>query len=243
MVNYKQIHDELQQYAVAKKVISYPRFFKTGKGEYGEGDVFMGVSVPHQRIVAKKYHEDSDEKLITQLLDADFHENRLTGIYILIHKYNGAKKKNKEKKWVTLYLKKINRVNNWDLVDSSAYFILGPWLENKDKKILYDFAKENHLWKNRIAIVTTLYYIRKDDFTDLLKLSTIFINHPHDLIHKAVGWMLREAWKRKPTPIESFLKDHAHEMPRTMLRYSIEKMNEPERKYFMNMKNKIISSS
>jgi len=242
MVKYKEVHEELERYAVAEKAAFYPRFFKTGKGEYGEGDVFMGVTVPNQRVVAKKYYNYCDEKVITQLLDADFHEDRLTGLFILIHKFNEAKKENEEKKWVDLYVKKIDRVNNWDLVDSSAYQILGPWLENKDKKILYDLAKENHLWKNRIAVVTTLYFIRKGDFTDLLKLSEIFMHHPHDLMHKAVGWMLREAWKRKPAPIETFLNKHAHEMPRTMLRYSIEKMDERERKDFMMKKNEFNAS-
>ena len=237
MTTYKEIHQALLQYAIPEKAAFFPRFFKTGKGEYGEGDKFIGVTVPNQRLVSNKFYKESNEAVIIQLLDSDFHEDRLTGLLILNQKFKEARKNNEEKKWVDLYLKKIDRVNNWDLVDSTAHLILGVWLEDKDRKLLYAFAKENNIWKNRIAIISTLHFIRKGDLDDLLKLSEMMILHSHDLMHKAIGWMLREGWKKNPTRIETFLLKHAAHMPRTMLRYSIEKMDQEKRKFFMEMKS------
>ena len=234
---YKDIHNALLELAIPEKAKFFPRFFKTGKGEYGEGDRFIGVTVPNQRIIAKQFQQAADDQLITKLLDSSFHEDRLTGLFILIHKFNKAKKNKEEKKWVDLYLKKIDRINNWDLVDNTAHIILGYWLEDKSRSILYKFARASNLWKNRIAIISTLHFIRQHDFEDLIKLSTILLKHKHDLIHKAVGWMLREAWKRNDHIIELFLNQHAHEMPRTMLRYSIEKMDETKRKHYMQLKS------
>ncbi len=236
-IYYKDIHNALLELAIPEKAKFFPRFFKTGKGEYGEGDRFIGVTVPNQRIIAKQFQQAADDQLITKLLDSSFHEDRLTGLFILTHKFNKAKKNKEEKKWVDLYLKKIDRINNWDLVDNTAHFILGYWLEDKSRSILYKFARASNLWKNRIAIISTLHFIRQHDFEDLIKLSTILLKHEHDLIHKAVGWMLREAWKRNHHIIELFLNQHAHEMPRTMLRYSIEKMDEKKRKYYMQVKS------
>jgi 3-methyladenine DNA glycosylase AlkD len=235
-VHYKNIHNALLKLAIPAKAKFFPRFFKTGKGEYGEGDRFIGVTVPNQRIISKQFQEAADDKLIIKLLDSSFHEDRLTGLFILIHKFNKDKKNKEEKIWVDLYLKKIDRINNWDLVDNTAHIILGSWLENKDRSILYKFAHATNLWKNRIAIISTFHFIRQHDFDDLLKLSAILINHKHDLIHKAVGWMLREGWKREHQIIELFLNQHAHEMPRTMLRYAIEKMDEKQRKHYMQLK-------
>ena len=236
-IYYKEIHTALLELAIPEKAKFFPRFFKTGKGEYGEGDRFIGVTVPNQRKIAQQFQKAADDQLIIKLLDSSFHEDRLTGLFILIYKFNQAKKNKEEKKWVDLYLKKIDRINNWDLVDSSAHSILGQWLENKGRLILYKFAHSTNLWKNRIAIISTLHFIRQNDFEDVLKLSTILIKHEHDLIHKAVGWMLREAWKRNHDIIELFLSQHAHEMPRTMLRYAIEKMDEKKRKQYMELKS------
>ena len=209
------------------------RFFKTGKGEYGHGDNFHGISVPDQRTVAKNYYKEADANTIAHLLDSVYHEERLTGIFILVHKFNQDQKKGSGKEWVDLYIKKIDRVNNWDLVDSSAYQILGKWLEDKDRNILIEMAQHASLWRNRIAIVATKHFINNLDFIELLLLAEQFLKHEHDLIHKATGWMLREAWQKDPQPIELFLKKYSKKMPRTMLRYTIEKMNPSEREKYL----------
>jgi 3-methyladenine DNA glycosylase AlkD len=232
---YDQIHEALKSYAQQEKAAFFPRFFKTGKGEYGEGDVFIGVTVPNQRLIAKQFYASSNEHLIIQLLDSMYHEERLIGLFLLNHKFLTARKQHAEKQWVDLYLKKIERVNNWDLVDSSAHIILGKWLEDKDRSLLYELAAENNLWKNRIAIISTMHFIKKEDIVDILKLSTLLLTHQHDLMHKAIGWMLREAWKKEPAIIENFIRKHIQEMPRTMLRYSIEKMEEGKRKEFLSL--------
>jgi 3-methyladenine DNA glycosylase AlkD len=232
---YHQIHEALKSYAQQEKAAFFPRFFKTGKGEYGEGDVFMGVTVPNQRLIAKQFYASSDEHLITQLLDSMYHEERLVGLFLLKHKFLVERKQHAEKQWVDLYLKKIDRVNNWDLVDSSAHIILGQWLDNKDRYLLYELAAENNLWKNRIAIIATMHFIKKGDIVDILKLSALLLTHQHDLMHKAIGWMLREAWKKEPAIIENFIRKHIQKMPRTMLRYSIEKMEEGKRKEFLSL--------
>jgi 3-methyladenine DNA glycosylase AlkD len=140
------------------------------------------------------------------------------------------------KEWFDLYVSKTNRVNNWDLVDSSAHIIVGQYLEKRDRSILYEFAKSKSLWENRIAVVATLHFIRKNDLKDILQLSELLMHHPHDLMHKAIGWMLREGWKRDPMAIEEFLDEYAAVMPRTMLRYTIEKMEEQQRKGYLQRK-------
>ena len=227
------IQKELRKKINKEKAAFFPTFFKTGKGQYGEGDVFLGIVVPDQRAIAKKHFQESDKQTIIELLDSDYHEERLTGLFILNLKFAADKKKGNEKQWVDLYLKKINRVNNWDLVDSSAHMILGPWLEDKDRSLLYTFARDKNLWINRIAMLSTFHYIKKGEMEDALKIAEILLPHPHDLIHKATGWMLREGWKRKPAIIEAFIKKHISIMPRTMLRYAIEKMDEDKRKAFL----------
>lgn len=227
------IQKELRKKINKEKAAYYPTFFKSGKGQYGEGDVFLGVVVPDQRTIAKKHFQESDKETIKELLDSVYHEERLTGLFILNLKFAHDKKKSNEKQWVDLYLKKINRVNNWDLVDSSAHMILGPWLEDKDRSMLYTFARDKAMWINRIAILSTFHYIKKGEMEDALKISEMLLPHPHDLIHKAVGWMLREAWKRKPALIETFISTHLANMPRTTLRYAIERMDEKKRKAFL----------
>ncbi len=229
----KEIIKELMFFSSETRKKSSMRFFKTNKGEYGEGDLFRGVSVPDQRAIAKKHHEKANKETIESLLDSKFHEDRLIAIFILTHKYNGSFKKGNPMEWVDLYLAKIDRINNWDLVDSSAYSILGKWLEDKDRSILYELAKDSSMWRNRIAIVTTKHFIKKNDCKDVLLLSKLLLHHPHDLIHKATGWMLREAWQVNPEVIHDFLKKHVANMPRTMLRYTIEKMSEQDRKRYM----------
>jgi len=235
MGSYKEIVRDLHRKSSKEKKEILQRFFKTGKGEYGEGDQFLGIVVPDQRKIAQHHAATTDKKTIIELLDSSFHEERLTGLFIMCLKFNEDRKKRNEKQWVDLYLKKAERVNNWDLVDSSAHIILGQWLEDKDKTILYTLARTSSLWKNRIAVVATWHFIRKkNDLTDILKLSKIMLQHQHDLIHKATGWMLREGWKKNPQQIEAFLDQYAPHMPRTMLRYAIERMKEQKRKIYLS---------
>jgi 3-methyladenine DNA glycosylase AlkD len=229
-----QIQDELINHATPERALSMQRFFKTGKGEYGEGDFFHGVSVPQQRIIAKNFAKEADADTILSLMLSKFHEERLTGVFILVSKFKTDSKKGNEKFWVDLYLKNTHRINNWDLVDSSAHLILGKWLEDKDRAILSKLVKSKLLWDNRIAIVSTLHFIRNNDFNDILALAPLMFSHSHDLIHKASGWMLREVWQRDAPIIEKFLDQHVANMPRTMLRYTIEKMDEKKRKGYLN---------
>lgn len=237
MSDAKTISKALLAFATKEKAEFLPRFFKTGKGEYGEGDRFHGVVVPDQRKVANKFSPTTSKDVIIELLHSPFHEERLTGVFILCNKFNEAKKIGKEKEWYELYLKMAERINNWDLVDASAHIIVGQYLEDKDRSILYKLAKENSLWKNRIAVVATWHFIRKNsDLKDILQLSEIMLTHKHDLMHKATGWMLREGWKKDAKQIEKFLDKFATQMPRTMLRYAIEKMEETKRKGYLNLR-------
>ncbi len=237
MSDAKTISKALLAFATKEKAEFLPRFFKTGKGEYGEGDRFHGVVVPDQRKVANKYSSTTSKEVIIELLHSPFHEERLTGVFILCNKFNEAKKTGKEKEWYDLYLKMAERINNWDLVDASAHIIVGQYLEDKDRSILYKLAKENSLWKNRIAVVATWHFIRKNsDLKDILQLSEIMLTHKHDLMHKATGWMLREGWKKDAKQIEKFLDKFTTQMPRTMLRYAIEKMEETKRKGYLNLR-------
>ena len=237
MSDAKTISKALLAFATKEKAEFLPRFFKTGKGEYGAGDRFHGVVVPDQRKVANKFSSTTSKEVIIELLHSPFHEERLTGVFILCNKFNEAKKIGKEKEWYALYLKMAERINNWDLVDASAHIIVGQYLEDKDRSILYKLAKENSLWENRIAVVATWHFIRKNsDLKDILQLSEIMLTHKHDLMHKATGWMLREGWKKDAKQIEKFLDKFATQMPRTMLRYAIEKMEETKRKGYLNLR-------
>jgi 3-methyladenine DNA glycosylase AlkD len=224
---------ELRKHANSERARVSIRYFKTGKGEYGEGDQFLGVAVPIQRSLAAKYVSQVTEADISVLLSSPYHEIRLTALFMLNTRFLKSADQAEAKKWVDFYLSHIHCINNWDLVDSSAPIVLGTWLQNRNRRILYQFARSKNLWKNRIAMLTTLAFIRNNELNDLLKLAEIFISHPHDLMHKAAGWMLREGWKRDPKTVEAFLTKFASQMPRTMLRYSIEKMSPAKKKYFM----------
>ena len=228
------LKSDLQKLANPQKAKNYARFFKTGKGEYGEGDKFLGVVVPRQRKVAVKY-KDFDLKDLQELLSTNIHEYRLTALFILVSQYKRSKNDEKKRRAVVnFYLKNIKNVNNWDLVDSSAYYILGDYLlEKKDRSILYKLAKAKNLWERRIAIISTFAFIRAGRFIDTLKISEILLNDKHDLIHKAVGWMLREIGKRDEKIEEEFLQKYYRQMPRTMLRYAIEKFWEQKRKQYL----------
>jgi len=227
------LEKELRKHATAERARVSVRYFKTGKGEYGEGDQFLGVAVPFQRALAAKYANQVTEADISVLLSSHYHEIRLTALFMLNTRFLKSADQAEAKKWVDFYLSHVHCINNWDLVDSSAPIVLGSWLQNRDRRILYQFARSKNLWKNRIAILSTLAFIRKNELDDLLKLAEIFIHHPHDLLHKATGWMLREGWKKNPQVIEAFLTKFASQMPRTMLRYSIEKMSPTKKKRFM----------
>jgi 3-methyladenine DNA glycosylase AlkD len=207
-------------------------FFKTGKGQYGEGDVFLGIPVPEQRKVAKKY-VDISLKDLQKLLKSKIHEYRLTALIILVSKYNKADNANRDKIY-NFYLKNTKNVDNWDLVDLSAPKIVGDFLSNKDKTILSQLAKSNNLWERRIAILSTFAFIKNNDFKDAISISELLLYDEHDLIHKAVGWMLREIGKRDQETEEQFLRKYCSEMPRTMLRYAIEKFDEEKRKFYLN---------
>lgn len=222
---------ELKAQADPEKAEHSHRFFKSGKGEYAEGDLFLGIRVPDQRVVARKYKTLPFEE-IKPLMHHAYHEIRLTAVLLLTYKRN---KKNSDEV-ARFYLNNLEGVNNWDLVDSSCHKILGPWMtEHPEKRqILYDFTQSGDLWKKRIAMVTCYHFIKKDDFEDTLNLAKILLQDSHDLIHKAVGWMLREAGHRNREIETAFLDKHADHMPRTMLRYAIEKFEEPLRQHYLS---------
>jgi 3-methyladenine DNA glycosylase AlkD len=228
------IRRELKAGADPEKAAFLPGFFKALPGGYGEGDLFLGVTVPLQRKIARAYYREIELPELQQLLRNQFHECRLTALFILILKYEKAKRAEDQQHLVNYYLGNIDYVNNWDLVDSSAYKILGPHLEKGDRRLLYDLARSGHLWRQRVAIISTLHFIRSGDFNDTLKLSEILLDHEHDLIHKAVGWMLREVGNRDFKTEYKFLKRHYQTMPRTALRYAIEKFDPALRKQFMS---------
>ncbi len=229
-----QLKKELDSLADQEKAQNYQRFFKMEKGEYGEGDIFIGVTVPVQRKMAKKYSNLSIPK-IQELIKSKIHEHRLIALFILIDKYKKANEHEKENIF-NLYLENTKHINNWDLVDSSAHYIIGDFLFEKDKKVLYELANSKNLWEKRIAIISTFHFIKKEEFEDALAISEILLEDKHDLIHKAVGWMLREIRNRDLETQEKFLKFHYKKMPRTMLRYAIEKFEEEKRKSYLTGK-------
>ncbi|MEW6715158.1 MAG: DNA alkylation repair protein, partial [Nitrospirota bacterium] len=207
-------------------------FFKTGKGQYGEGDILLGVNVPDQRKVAKRYL-NATLKNIQGLLSSKVHEQRLTALLILIAKYQTADTATK-KRIFDFYLKNTKYINNWDLVDISAGYIVGDYLLDKERTILYRLAASKQLWERRIAIMATFKFIREDQFEYTLNISKMLLNDEHDLIHKAVGWMLREVGKRDKEIEKRFLRKHYKKMPRTMLRYAIERFSEAERRFYLS---------
>ena len=225
------LRKEIKSVSNPDKAKFLQRFFKTGKGEYAEGDVFLGIVVPVQRQIAKKYKPLSFPEL-KKLITSKYHEERLIALLILVERFKKAKEDEKEK-IVKFYLDNRKGINNWDLVDLSAPKILGEYLIDKDRNILFIFAKSNDLWEKRIAVLSTFTFIKNNDFNDALKIFEILLNDKHDLIHKAVGWMLRELGKIDFKTEEKFLKNYYKTMPRTMLRYAIEKFPERKRKAYL----------
>ncbi len=229
----KTIIQELELYGTPQKKKKYEYFFKTGKGDYGEGDVFIGVSMPDNRLVAKAAYPVGLD-VILELLESPIHEARMCGALLLVMLFEKNKKQAEvQKEVVDFYLKHAPKFNNWDLVDVSCPKILGAWLVDKDPDILYQLAKSDNLWEQRISTVSTWMLIRKNIFEPTFKLAEMHLNHTHDLMHKACGWMLRELGKRDKFALEGFLVKHYQKMPRTMLRYSIEKFPESERQAYL----------
>lgn len=229
----QEIKNKLIAFGNAEKAHHSSYFFKTAKGQYGYGDKFIGCTVPETRSVAKQHLGLSltENKI---LLDDEMHECRLCALIILTEQFKMANEIDKSE-ILNFYLANTNRINNWDLVDLSAYKIVGEWFKNReDRSQLYLLADSELLWDQRIAIVSTYTFIHNGDFIDILKLSEKFLTHKHDLIHKACGWMLREVGKKDEAVLISFLDKHSVRMPRTMLRYSIERLPQDLKKHYLN---------
>lgn len=230
-----QVQKEIKAKRNPQKAVLLQRFFKTGKGEYAEGDIFYGLTVPQSRIIAKKFF-DLPFTEIPKLLHSKIHEERAIALFILVEQFDKADEKNK-KKIFDFYLASTKWINNWDLVDLSSYKIVGEYLVDKDAKILTKLAKSKNLWEKRIAIVSTFAFIRRGKLKESFRLAEMLMHDKHDLMHKAVGWMLREAGKRDEVPLKVFLDTFAFTMPRTMLRYAIEKFPPRERQFYLSRKN------
>jgi 3-methyladenine DNA glycosylase AlkD len=228
-----QVIEALNKKAVPEKAAFLPRFFKTGPGEYGEGDQFLGVTVPEQRKIAKHFFKDLLLDDYHALLQHPIHEVRLTSLTALVYRYQKSKSESEQTELVDFYLANLDYVNNWDLVDSSCYQILGHFYRQRDKSIFYKLADSGHLWRQRVAMISSLFWIKKGEFGDALLLAEKLKNHPHDLMHKAVGWMLREIGNKNFEVELEFLKKHYQAMPRTALRYAIEKFPEELRQDFL----------
>lgn len=233
MLTLQYVKEDLALLSNPERAKSAVKYFKVFPGGYGEGDEFIGVTVPNQRAVSKKHFKNITLGEIELLLTDSIHEYRLTALFMLVLKYKKAKTDEEKEDIVNLYLKNIDKVNNWDLVDSSAHLILGPHLMGCDRTLLYEMAESPNLWIQRIAIITTLHFIRYNQFNDTLRISSKLINHKHDLIHKAVGWMLREVGNKDYDVEYRYLAKNYKRMPRTMLRYAIEKFPEDVRQRFL----------
>jgi len=227
----EELRNRLRNLEDPEKAKILQRFFKTGPGEYGEGDLFLGIPVPRLRKLSRECGE-MDLGEVEALLESSVHEERLLALLILIRKYEREDEAGK-KKIYGLYLKNTPRINNWDLVDLSAPNIVGDFLMNRSRKPLYKLAHSSALWERRVAILSTFRFIRAQQFDETLRISKILLCDQEDLIQKAVGWMLREVGKRDPAVEESFLKKHYRQMPRTMLRYAIERFPASKRELFI----------
>lgn len=222
---------EIKTLADEEKSLHLQRFFKTGKGQYGEGDLFLGIKVPVTRSIAKKYYKTVSLSEINELIKNPYHEVRLLALLLMVFIYE---KTDSKKEILELYLKNVQYINNWDLVDLSAPKILGHFAHtNNDYEAIYKLSDSNHLWSERISVVSQWSVIKKKEFAPIIKLSEKFLTHKHDLMHKAVGWMLREMGKVDEKPLCEFLYKYHKVMPRTMLRYSIEKFPQEKRAYYM----------
>jgi len=227
------IHNELVSLGSPQKAAFLSRFFKTGKGQYGEGDVFLGVTMPEIRAVVAKYGHLPVEDW-QALLHSPYHEVRMASLIGLMKRFQKSKKDPKTQQQIfNIYLASLDYINNWDLVDVTCRDIVGAYLFHRDREVLYDLAQRSHLWAQRVAMVSTWYFIKYNQFSDALKIAELLLTHSHDLIHKAVGWMLREIGKRDELVLEEFLDTFTKQMPRTALRYAIERFPESKRKYYL----------
>ena len=235
MTLHNQILEALQFLSSPEKKEFLPYFFKTGKGEYAEGDQFIGVVVPDSRKLVKEYWQKAELSDVQEILKSEFHEMRLVALLILVNKFEKSKDKTEQKKLVDFYLKNTKYINNWDLVDLSCYKLLGRYcFENQKNDILRELSNSDNMWEKRIAIVATMHHIKKGksfDLTQELVLNNL--NHPHDLMHKANGWLLREIGNKGEEVLLDFLKIYYQNMPRTTLRYAIEKLDEDLRQDFL----------
>jgi len=233
MNKYTKLVQELKKKYDPVRAKHSQRFFKTGKGEYGEGDVFLGLNMPEQREIAKKYL-DLPLNDIQKLVDSKIHEHRMVGLLIVTYKYAKGDDKEKEKLF-KFYVKNSKQVNNWDLVDVTCHKVVGDYLLDKDRKLLYKWARSKNLWEKRLAIISTFAFFRREELDDSYKIATMLLHDQHDLIHKAVGWTLRECGKRDLSRLYKFLDQHTRTMPRTALRYAIEKLPDAKRKYYLQL--------
>ena len=227
--------EQISNHADPSQVEGLMRFFKTGPGQYGYGDKFLGIKVPVTRGVVKECWQKVSFDNLEECVTNQYHEVRLAALLTLIEIFSHAKKNpGLQKQCVDFYLSHTDRINNWDLVDLSCYPLLGTWLLDKDRTLLYDLARNGKtMWEQRIGMVSTMQFIRHGETADTYAIADILIGHKHDLIHKAVGWLLREAGKRDTDKLKAWLEPRCHAMPRTMLRYAIEKLSETDRRYFM----------
>ena len=232
MVN--EIKSALQDLALPEKAVFFPRFFKAGKGEYAEGDEFIGVTVPDQRKIAKEYWQRISLPEIAELLSSKIHEHRHCALLMLVNKFEKAKTETEKSEIVSFYLKHKKFINNWDLVDNSAYKILGRHAyETKNDNLLRTLSREENMWSKRMAIVATMFHVKRGEFSLLKELALYNLQHPHDLMHKANGWLLREMGDKNIGELIQFLETHYQKMPRTTLRYAIEKFDEDLRQDFL----------
>lgn len=226
---------EILSRADESQVAGLSRFFKTGPGQYGEGDKFLGIKVPVTREVVKQCWRETSMQDLEECIASEYHEVRLAALLALVEIFAHAKKDHGlQQACIDFYLAHTDRINNWDLVDLSCYPLLGVWLLDKDRTLLYDLARNGKtIWEQRIGIVSTMTFIRHGQIADTFAIADILLHHPHDLIHKAVGWLLREAGKRDKEALKAYLEPRYRTMPRTMLRYAIEKFPEAERKPYL----------
>ncbi|MBM7418074.1 MULTISPECIES: DNA alkylation repair protein [Chryseobacterium] len=230
----KEIKESLAVLSIPEKAAFFPKFFKTGKGEYGEGDLFLGVKVPDQRAVAKEYYAKISLDELSKLLSSPYHEHRLTALIMLISKFEKTKDLSVKEEIIDFYLKHLDFINNWDLVDTSCYKILGRYaFENQKENLLRTLADSEQMWHKRIAVVGTMHYIKKSSFELTKEFVTQNLYHPHDLMHKANGWLLREMGNKNEAELISYLNQYYKEMPRTCLRYAIEKLDEELRQDYL----------
>ncbi|AZA55811.1 DNA alkylation repair protein [Chryseobacterium shandongense] len=229
-----EIKEALAVLSIPEKAEFFPKFFKTGKGEYGEGDLFLGVTVPDQRSVAKEYYSQTSFTDLSALLSSEYHEHRLTALLMLVLQFEKTKDENVKSEIIAFYLDHLKYVNNWDLVDSSCYKILGRYcFEYQKEEVLRKLSASEEMWYKRIAVVGTMHYIKKGFFNLTKEFVTQNLNHTHDLMHKANGWMLREMGQKNKQELILYLNIYYKQMPRTCLRYAIEKLDEPLRQDYL----------